>query len=62
MLPALFLALLLSIMSRAQVPVIAVAAAVTVLVTLIGSGTLGILAGMLAGAVTGMLRRITDAQ
>lgn len=55
MLPALFLALLLSILSRAQLPVIAVAAAATVAVTLAISPTSGILAGMLAGAVAGTL-------
>ena len=55
MLPALFLSLLLSILSRAQVPVIAVAAAATVVVTLLWSGTAGILAGMIAGAVSGVL-------
>lgn len=55
MLPALFLALLLSILSRAQVPVIAVAAAATVVVTLIWSSTAGILAGMIAGAMAGVL-------
>jgi 4-azaleucine resistance transporter AzlC len=55
MLPALFLALLLSILSRRQVPVVAVAGAVCVAVTLVWSGTLGILAGMLAGAAAGLL-------
>ncbi len=54
MLPALFLALLLSILSRAQLGVIAVAGAVTVAVTLAVSGTTGILAGMVAGALTGV--------
>ena len=54
MLPALFLALLLSILARAQMPVIAVAAVATVLVTLIWSGTAGILAGMIAGAAAGL--------
>jgi 4-azaleucine resistance transporter AzlC len=53
MLPALFLALLLSILSRAQVPVIVVAGAVVVGVTLFATPTMGILAGMVAGAVTG---------
>jgi len=53
MLPALFLALLLSILKRAQLPVIAIAAAVTVAVTLAWSGTAGLLAGMLAGAIAG---------
>lgn len=57
MLPALFLALLLSILSRRQVPVIAVAAAVTVAATLAISSTSGILLGMLAGAVAGLVRR-----
>lgn len=57
MLPALFLALLLSILSRRQLPVIAVAGAVTVVGTVAISGTSGILLGMLAGAVTGVLRR-----
>lgn len=55
MLPALFLALLLSILSRTQVPVIAVAAVATVLVSLLVSGTAGILAGMIAGAAAGLL-------
>ena len=55
MLPALFLALLLSILSRAHLPVIAVAAGATVLVTLFWSATAGILAGMIAGALAGVL-------
>lgn len=55
MLPALFLALLLSILSRAQWPVIMVAALATVGVTMAWSGTAGILAGMIAGAVAGVL-------
>ena len=62
MLPALFLALLLSILTRPQVPVIAVAAAATVLATLVGSATAGLLAGMIAGAVTWLLRRAPDAR
>ena len=57
MLPALFLALLLSILSSRQLPVIAIAAAVTVAGTWAMSATSGILLGMLAGAVTGVLRR-----
>lgn len=57
MLPALFLALLLSILSRRQMPVIAVAGAVTVAGTLALSATSGILLGMLAGALTGLVRR-----
>ena len=57
MLPALFLALLLSILSRRQLPVIVVAGAVTVIATLTISATSGILLGMLAGAVAGVLRK-----
>ena len=57
MLPALFLALLLSILGRRQLPVIAVAGAVTVIGTLAISGTSGIFLGMLAGAATGAMRR-----
>jgi 4-azaleucine resistance transporter AzlC len=57
MLPALFLALLLSILSRRQLPVIAVAGLVTVVGTLAISATSGILLGMLAGAATGLVRR-----
>ena len=56
MLPALFLALLLSMLTRDQVPVIVVAAAATVAVTFVWSGTAGLLAGMVAGAVAGVLR------
>ena len=57
MLPALFLALLLSILNRAALPVIAVAGLATVVGTVAFSATSGILLGMLAGAVTGVLRR-----
>lgn len=57
MLPALFLALLLSILNRRQLPVIAVAGAVTVIATLTISATSGILLGMLAGAIAGVLRK-----
>ena len=54
MLPGLFLALLLSILHRAQVPVIAVAGLATVAGTWAGSGTIGLFAGMIAGAVAGV--------
>ncbi|OYW60272.1 MAG: branched-chain amino acid permease [Rhodobacterales bacterium 32-66-7] len=57
MLPALFLALLLSLLSRRQVPVIVVAGVVTVLATLAISPTSGILLGMLAGAGAGLVRK-----
>ena len=57
MLPALFLALLLSIMNRRQLPVIAVAAVATVAGTMAISATSGILLGMLAGALAGLVRR-----
>jgi 4-azaleucine resistance transporter AzlC len=57
MLPALFLALLLSILSARQVPAIVIAAAATVLGTWYGSATLGLFAGMIAGAVAGLFGR-----
>lgn len=57
MLSALFMALLLSILSRTALPAIAVAAAATVAGTLAVSGTAGILAGMIGGALAGMARR-----
>jgi 4-azaleucine resistance transporter AzlC len=57
MLPALFLALLLSILSRRQLPVIAVAGGMTVIGTLAISATSGILLGMVSGALTGLMRR-----
>ncbi len=53
MLPALFLALLLSLLSRAQLPALALAAGATVLVSLAWSSTAGLLAGMVAGALAG---------
>jgi len=59
MLPALFLALLLSILTRAQVPVIVVASLCTIVFTLLISSTWGIMAGMVMGAVAGVLRRAT---
>ena len=55
MLPALFLALLMSILQRAQLPVIAVAGVAVVMVTLMWSGTAGLLAGMIAGAAAGVV-------
>ncbi len=55
MLPALFLALLLSILTRAQLPVIVVAGIVATALTLLWSGTVGILGGMIAGALVGVL-------
>ncbi len=57
MLTALFLSLLLSILSRAELPVLAVAAVATVALTLAWSPTAGILAGMIAGALAGVLYR-----
>lgn len=54
MLTALFMALLLSIMTRAQLPVIVVAALATVGGTVLVSATAGILAGMVAGAMAGL--------
>ena len=57
MLTALFLALLLSILTLRQVPVIVVAAVATVAGTLAVSATARILGGMVAGAVAGVVRR-----
>lgn len=57
MLPALFLSLLLSILTRAAVPVIVVAGVATMAGTLAVSSTVGILGGMVAGALAGMVRR-----
>lgn len=57
MLAALFLALLLAILKRDQVPVILVAVAATVAGTLLVSSTTGILAGILLGALAGVVRR-----
>lgn len=56
LLPALFLALLLSILTRPQVPVILVAGVAGVAGTLAVSSTTGILGGMIAGALAGLLR------
>ncbi len=53
MLTALFLALLLSIMQRAQLPVIAVALVGTVACSFVISPTAGIMAGMILGALVG---------
>ncbi len=61
MLPALFLALLLSILTARQVPAIAIAAAATMLGTWYGSATLGLFAGMIAGAVGGLFAPKTEA-
>ena len=62
MLPALFLALLLSMMNRRQVPVILAAGIATALGVTFGSTTLGLFAGMGAGAVVGvLLPRVRDA-
>lgn len=57
MLAALFLSLLLSILTRAALPAILVAALATVAGTLLWSGTAGILAGMIGGALAGVARR-----
>jgi 4-azaleucine resistance transporter AzlC len=54
MLPGLFLALLLSILSGRQVPVIVIAGLATVAGTWFGSGTVGLFSGMIAGAVAGV--------
>lgn len=64
MLPGLFLALLLSILNGAQVPVIVVAGLATMAGTWAFSGTIGLFAGMIAGALAGIalpLRRVRHA-
>lgn len=53
MLPALFLALLLSILDRRQVPVVVAAGGTCAVVALTTGATAGVLAGMVAGAVVG---------
>jgi predicted branched-subunit amino acid permease len=55
MLPALFLALLLSMMNRRQIPVILAAGLATMLGATFGSTTIGLFAGMGAGALVGVL-------
>ena len=55
MLSALFLALLLSMMQRRQIPLILAAGLGTVLGGWLGSSTLGLFAGMGAGALVGVL-------
>lgn len=56
MLPALFLSLLLAVLSRRQLPVVATAGLVCVGVALAANVTAGILAGMTAGALAGITR------
>lgn len=55
MLTALFLALLLAILSPRQIPVIAVAGVVTVVLMLTATTAVGIVGGMIAGALMGVL-------
>ena len=55
MLPALFLALLLSILSGRQVPVILLAGLATAAGTWAVSGTVGLFAGMICGALAGLV-------
>jgi 4-azaleucine resistance transporter AzlC len=56
MLPALFLSLLLAILNRSQLPVVAAAGMISIVVTLAANVTSGILAGMVAGALAGIVR------
>ena len=60
MLPALFLALLLSILDRRQLLTVAAAIAATIAGTLLVSSTTGILAGMLIGAFVGAFGRASQ--
>lgn len=57
MLPALFLALLLSIFDQRQIVTVATATLATVLGTYLVSASVGILAGMVFGALAGTLTR-----
>lgn len=58
MLPALFLALLLSMLSRRQLPVTLVAGVATIAGSMMISSTAGILGGMIAGALTGTMSKV----
>lgn len=58
MFPALFLSLLLSILTRVQMPVVIVSGIVTIALMLMVSGTWGILGGMITGALTGVFQAI----
>lgn len=62
MLPALFLALLMSMMNRRQIPLILAAGLVTALVSALWTTTLGLFAGMGAGALVGLFGRGHDAR
>lgn len=57
MLPALFVALLLSLVTKRMAVMAGVAAAVSVLTAWLFSATTGVLAGMVVGALFGSLRR-----
>jgi len=57
LIPALFLALLMSVASRAVLPAVAVAVVATLLGALVFSATGAILSGMIAGAMAGVLIR-----
>lgn len=56
LLPALFLAMLLSVLSRRHLAVIAASIAATIGVSLAVSATAGIIAGMIAGSLVGLIR------
>lgn len=62
MLPALFLALLLSIANRTQAPVIAIAGLTCAGLSWLVSPTLGVLSGMLAGAIAGVFSAKPEAK
>lgn len=57
MLTALFLSLLLSILSKPALAAVAAAGLATVVGTVLVSGTIGILAGMICGALAGVMRK-----
>lgn len=56
LLPALFLAMLLAVLSRKQLAVIAASVIVTIPATLMISTTVGIVAGMIAGSLMGLVK------
>lgn len=60
LMPALFLAMLLPMLTRTHIPVIAVAAGVALVLCILVSNTVGILAGMVAGSTVAIFRKDTE--
>ncbi len=57
LMPALFLAMVLSLLTKEHIPVVIVTACVTLPLILLISPTVGILGGMVIGAFTGLAVR-----